>query len=79
MDPILLTPKHALRQHDQRLRSAEDSRRIQEFTRRLRIRGLLRRAILEAVRLDGDTEGLVREVSGLVRSAERRLSGRPCC
>lgn len=79
MDRILMTPREALRDHAERLQRAEQSRRVSEVSQRMRIRSSLRKAILETVRLDGGTQELVVELHGLVRRAERRLSGRPCC
>ena len=76
---LLMTPGEALREHTERLQKAEQSRRVSEASQRMRIRGRLRKAILETVRLDGNTRELVVEFSGLVRKAEHRLSGRSCC
>lgn len=79
MDHILMTPREALREHAERLQRAEQSRRVSEVSQRMRIRSRLRKAILETVRLDGGTRELAVELHGLVRNAERRLSGRSCC
>lgn len=79
MDLFLMTPGEALREHTERLQRAEQSRRVSEVSQRMRIRGRLRKAILETVKLDGSTRELAVELNGLVRNAERRLSGRPCC
>jgi hypothetical protein len=79
MDLLLMTPRETLREHGERLKRAEQSRRASEVSQRMRIRSRLRKAILETVRLDGGTRELAVELHGLVRSAERRLSGRPCC
>ena len=72
MDRLLLTPRQALREHNERLQKAERARQAVQAYRRLRIRSRLRKAILDMVRL-------AVEFSGLVRNTERRLSGRPCC
>lgn len=79
MNRLLMTTKEALREHTERLERAERARQVSEVYRRMRIRGRLRKAILETVRLDGSAQELAVELHGLVRSAERRLSGRPCC
>ncbi len=79
MDLLLVTPGEALREHAERLQRAEQSRRVSEVSQRMRIRGRLRKAILETLELDGSTQELAVEFSGLVRKAERRLSGRACC
>jgi len=79
MDRILTTPRQVLREHAERLQRAERSRRVLEISQRMRIRGWLRKAILETVRLNGSTRELAEELNGLVRKSERRFSGRPCC
>ena len=79
MDLFLMTPEEALREHAERLQRAERSRRVFEISQRMRIRGWLRKAILETIRLDGSTRELAEELNGLVRKTERRFSGRPCC
>ena len=79
MDRLLMTPREASREHVERLQRATRARQALEAYHRMRIRGRLRKAILEAVRLDGTARELAVEFDGLVRSAERRLSGRPCC
>ena len=76
---LLMTPGEALREHTERLQKAERSRRVSEASQRMRIRCRLRKAILEALRLEGSTQELQAEFSGLVRKTERQFSGRPCC
>ena len=79
MDLLLMTPRETLREHAKRLQRAEQSRLVSEVSQRIRIRSRLRKAILETLKLDGSTQELAVEFSGLVRKAERRLSGRACC
>ncbi len=79
MDYGLMTTEQALREHKERLDAAARRRQAAEAIQRRRIRSLLRKAILQTVRLDGTTRELATELAGLVRRAERRLSGRPCC
>lgn len=79
MDRILTTPREALREHAERLQRAARARQASEIHHRLQIRSRLRKAILETVRLDGSTRELAVELDALIRKAERRLSGRPCC
>ena len=79
MDYLLMSPREALREHAERLQRAARARQASEVPHRMRIRGRLRKAILETVRLDGSARELAVEFSGLVRKAEHRLSGRPCC
>ena len=79
MDLLLMTSREALREHGERLQRAARARQASEICQRMRIRGRLRKAILETVRLDGSTRELAAEFSGLVLKAECRLSERPCC
>ena len=79
MDLILMSPREALREHAERLERAARARQAAEIHQRIRIRSRLRKAILETLKLDGSTQELAVEFSGLVRKAERRLSGRACC
>ena len=79
MDLLLMTPRQSLREHSDRLKRSAMARRTSEIQQRMRIRSLLRKAILETAKLDGQTRELAVELHALVRSAERRFSGRPCC
>ena len=79
MDLLLMTPREAQREHDNRLQKAARARQALAAYHRMRIRGRLRKAIMETVRLDGTTRELAMEFNGLIRKTERRLSGRPCC
>ena len=76
---LLMTPSEALRGHGERLQRAAYSRQASEVCQRMRIRNRLRKAILEALTLEGSTQELAAEFSGLVRKTERRFSGRSCC
>lgn len=79
MDLLLITPRQSLHEHAGRLKRSEVARRTSEIQRRMRIRNLLRKAILESAKLDGETRELAVELHALALRAERRLSGRPCC
>lgn len=79
MDLLLMTPRQSLREHSDRLKRSAIARRTSEIQQRMRIRNRLRKAILETAKLDGQTRELAVELHALVQSAERRLSGRPCC
>ena len=79
MTRLLMTPEDAQRAYAERLRLTERNRRASEIQHRLRLRRQLRKAILETVRLEGGAQELETEFSGVIRSAERRMSGRPCC
>jgi len=79
MDRILMTPREALREHADRLQRAARARQAAEIYQRMRIRGRLRKAIVETIKLEGSTQELAEEFSRLARSAEQRLSKRPCC
>ncbi|UCF10275.1 MAG: hypothetical protein JSW65_00915 [Candidatus Bipolaricaulota bacterium] len=79
MDLRLMTPRQSLREYSERLERAAIARRRVEIHQRMRVRNRLRKAILEIVKLDGKTPEVAVELNGLIRSVERRLSGRPCC
>jgi len=79
MDLLLMTPRQSLREYSDRLKRSAIARRTSEIQQRMRIRNLLRKAILETAKLDGQTRDLAVELHALAQSAERRLSGRPCC
>jgi len=79
MEYGLIISSQARREHELRLLEASSARLAVQVCRRMRIRNDLRKAILETVKLDGSTEGLAVEFSGLVRRAEGCLSERSCC
>lgn len=79
MNGLHMTPRMARREHEERLQRAARDRRAVEVAQRMRIQTRLRKAIQEAVRLNGGTAELAAEVSGMVRSVERRLSDCSCC
>jgi len=79
MTRLLLTPEDVVRAYTERLKSMEGNRRTSEIRHRLRLRRRLRKAILEAARLEGGAQQLAMEFSGLIRSAKHRVTGRPCC
>ncbi len=79
MNTLWITPQQTIREHEERLRRASEQRRAGEAVRRMRIRSQLNKAILESVRLDGTTRDLAMEFAGMVRHAERRLTGNSCC
>ena len=79
MDYRMMTTTETLREHEERLSDAARARLAIEAVHRIRIRRKLRSAILQMLRLDGDSRELAAELAGLARRAERRLSGRACC
>ena len=79
MNRVLITPTFAVREHEERLRRAEQARQASEFQHRMKLRTRLRKVILETIEQDGSTRDLAAEFASLVRTAERRLSRRPCC
>jgi len=79
MDLLLMTPRQSLREHSDRLKRSAIARRTSKIQQRIRIRNLLRKAILETAKLDGQTRDLAVELHALAQCAERRLNGRPCC
>lgn len=76
---VLMTSRDVQREYTERLQTMERDRQGWEIRHRLRLRRQLRKAILEAARLEGGAQDLAREFSGLVRSAESRLGKRACC
>lgn len=78
MNGLYATPRMIQREHAERLRNAARSRQSVEVARRLKIQSRLRKAIAEAVRLEGDTRELAAEFAGIVRCVERRLARRSC-
>jgi len=78
MDLRLTTVNEVSRDYSRRLERAAAARTAAEIRHRMRVRNRLRKAILEVVKLRGETPDVACELKRLIRGAECRLGERPC-
>ena len=78
MDLRFMTVNDVLRDYSGRLERAAAARTAVEIRHRMRVRNRLRKAILEIVKLQGQTPDVAYELDALIRGAECRLGERPC-